>query len=208
MNACRTDKGGRVERGKPVSFSFNGKVYSGYKGDTLASALLANNVHFVGRSYKYHRPRGIMSAGPEETSALVGIDRGTGRFDTNARATTQELYEGLKAQSQHCWPSLQWDVGEVNDLASPLLSAGFYYKTFMWPKSFWEKIYEPIIRKSAGLGRAPRDVDPDIYTSRYAHCDVLIIGGGPAGLAAALAASKSGAKVILADEQSEIAGSC
>ncbi len=206
MNACRKPEGGRIERNKPVSFHFDAKAYTGFKGDTLASALLANGVHFVGRSYKYHRPRGIMSAGAEEAGALLGIDRGKGRFDSNTRATTQELFDGLKAQSQHCWPSLRWDVGEVNDLASPLLSAGFYYKTFMWPKSFWDKLYEPIIRKSAGLGKAPLDVDPDSYASRYAHCDILILGGGPAGLAAALAASKSGAKIILADEQPEIGG--
>ncbi len=207
MSSRRTNEGGRIERGAPVSFSFEGKTYTGVKGDTLASALLANGVHFVGRSYKYHRPRGIMSAGNEESSALVGIDRGQGRFDTSTRATTQELFEGLKAQSQHCWPSLRWDIGALNSLASPILSAGFYYKTFMWPKFFWKKVYEPIIRKAAGLGRAPRHADPDSYSSRYAHCDVLIVGGGPAGLAAALAASQSGAKVILADEQSEIGGS-
>ncbi|GBE42797.1 MAG TPA: sarcosine oxidase subunit alpha family protein [Rhizobiales bacterium] len=206
MSSFRTAKGGRIKRKDAISFSFEGKAYTGVKGDTLASALLANGVHFVGRSYKYHRPRGIMSAGQEESSALVGIDRGQGRYDTNTRATTQELFEGLKAQSQHCWPSLRWDIGEMNSLASPILSAGFYYKTFMWPKSFWKRVYEPIIRKSAGLGRAPRAVDPDVYASRYAHCDVLIVGGGPAGLAAALAASRSGAKVILADEQSEIGG--
>lgn len=207
MSCCRTATGGRTQRDKPLSFQFNGQTYRGFQGDTLASALLANQVHFVGRSYKYHRPRGIMSAGSEETSALLAIDRGRGRFDANIRATTQELFEGLNAQSQHCWPSLKWDVGQVNDLASPLLSAGFYYKTFMWPKSFWDRIYEPIIRQSAGLGRAPRDVDPDIYASRYAHCDVLVIGAGPAGVAAALAAAASGATVILADEQAEIGGS-
>lgn len=206
MSSHRTAEGGRIERRVSVPFSFDGKSYTGVKGDTLASALLANGVHFVGRSYKYHRPRGILSAGSEESNALVGINRGEGRYDTNTRATTQELYEGLKAESQHCWPSLRWDFGEVNGLAGPLLSAGFYYKTFMWPKSFWDRIYEPIVRKSAGLGRAPRSVDPNAYASRYAHCDVLIVGGGPAGLAAALAASRSGAKVILVDEQPEIGG--
>ena len=207
MSAYRSSEGGRIERAVPVSFRFDGKKYMGIKGDTLASALLANGVHFVGRSYKYHRPRGIISAGSEESNALVGIDRGHGRYDTNTRATTQALFEGLKAESQHCWPSLRWDIGAVNDLAGPLLSVGFYYKTFMWPKSFWDRVYEPIIRKFAGLGRAPRAVDPDSYASRYAHCDVLIVGAGPAGLAAALAASGSGAKVILADEQSEFGGS-
>ncbi len=206
MSAYRTAEGGRIERAVPVSFSFNGKTYTGVRGDTLASALLANGVHFVGRSYKYHRPRGIMSAGSEESNALVGIDRGQGRYDTNTRATTQELFEGLCAESQHCWPSLRWDIGELNGLGGPIMSAGFYYKTFMWPKSFWDRVYEPIIRKSAGLGRAPKAFDPDIYASRYAHCDVLIVGAGPAGLAAALAASESGAKVIMADEQAEIGG--
>ena len=206
MSAFRTAEGGRIERAVAVSFRFNGKRYSGVKGDTLASALLANGVHFVGRSYKYHRPRGIMSSGSEESNALVGIDRGEGRYDTNTRATTQELFEGLCAESQHCWPSLRWDLGELNGLGGPIMSAGFYYKTFMWPKSFWKRVYEPIIRKSAGLGRAPRAVDPDTYASRYAHCDVLIVGAGPAGLAAALAASQGGAKVILADEQAEIGG--
>ncbi|MHA1571071.1 MAG: 2Fe-2S iron-sulfur cluster-binding protein, partial [Alphaproteobacteria bacterium] len=207
MSAYRSAQGGRVERQTTIKFSFNGKRYSGVKGDTLASALLANGIHFVGRSYKYHRPRGIMSAGTEEASALVGIDRGQGRYDTNTRATTQELFEGLKAQSQHCWPSLTWDIGVLNRLGGRAMSTGFYYKTFMWPRSFWDRVYEPIIRKSAGLGKAPKAVDPDNYAARYAHCDVLIIGAGPAGLAAALAASKNGQKVILADEQSEFGGS-
>ncbi len=207
MSAFRSAKGGRVERATPISFSFDDKTYIGLKGDTLASALLANGVHFVARSYKYHRKRGIMSAGPEEASALVGINRGPGRHDTSIRATTQELFEGLKAESQHCRPSLHWDIGVLNSLGAPVMAAGFYYKTFMWPKSFWRKVYEPIIRKSAGLGRAPKAVDPDNYASRYAHCDVLIVGAGPAGLAAALNAAKSGAKTILVDEQSEIGGS-
>ncbi len=207
MNAYRADQGGRVERGASVAFSFNGTNLSGVKGDTLASALLANGIHFVGRSFKYHRPRGIMSAGTEEASALLGIDRGQGRYDTNIRATTQELFDGLKAESQHCWPSLRWDMGVLNELGGPVMSTGFYYKTFMWPKSAWEKVYEPIIRKSAGLGRAPRAFDPDCYASRYAHCDVLVVGGGPAGLAAALSASHKGKKVILADEQAEMGGS-
>ena len=147
MNAFRTQKGGRIERASPVEFSFDGKTYSGCKGDSLASALLANGVHFVGRSYKYHRARGVMSAGGEEASALVGIDRGAGRFDTSTRATTQELFEGLKAQSQHCWPSLHFDLGALTSLGSPVMSTGFYYKTFMWPRSFWQWVYEPIIRK-------------------------------------------------------------
>lgn len=210
MNDLRTPSGGRVLRNAPLNFAFDGKKLVGLEGDSLASAMLANDIHFVARSYKYHRPRGIMSAGTEEASALVGIGRGSndvaGRFNTNIRATSQELFDDLVATSQHCWPSLKWDVGEVNSLGGPVISAGFYYKTFMWPKSFWESIYEPIIRKSAGLGNAPDVVDPDAYSARYAHCDVLIIGGGPTGIAAALAASQSGAKIVLVDEQSEIGG--
>jgi len=207
MKQFRVQHGGRIERETSLSFSFDGKSYQGLKGDTLASALLANGVHFVARSYKYHRPRGIISAGPEESNALVGINRGQGRVDTNTRATTQELFSGLRVESQHCWPSLDWDIGVLNALGSPIMSAGFYYKTFMWPKSFWKHIYEPIIRQSAGLGRAPKSPDPDNYASCYVHCDVLIIGAGPAGLAAALSASETGAKVMLVDEQSELGGS-
>ncbi len=206
MSNFRTAKGGRISRKTSLNFSFDGKSYAGLQGDSLASALLANGVHFVARSYKYHRPRGIMSAGTEEASALVGIDRGKGRFDTSTRATTQELFDGLRAQSQHCWPSLKFDVGALTALGSPVMSTGFYYKTFMWPKAFWEWIYEPILRNLAGLGRAPKELDPDNYSSIHAHCDVLIIGAGPAGLAAALAASKSGAKTILVDEQNDIGG--
>ncbi|MCF6326714.1 MAG: sarcosine oxidase subunit alpha [Devosiaceae bacterium] len=206
MSEFRTAKGGRICRKTPLNFSFDGQSYAGLQGDSLASALLANGVHFVARSYKYHRPRGIMSAGTEEASALVGIDRGKGRFDTSTRATTQELFDGLKAQSQHCWPSLKFDVGALTALGSPVMSTGFYYKTFMWPKAFWEWVYEPILRNLAGLGRAPKEMDPDNYSSIHAHCDVLIIGAGPAGLAAALAASQSGSKVILVDENNEIGG--
>ena len=206
MKSCRTKSGGRIDRAAPIEFSFAGRSYSGFKGDTLASALLANGVHFVGRSYKYHRPRGIFSAGVEEPCALVGIDRGEGRVTPNTRATTQELYKGLAAEAQHCWPSLHWDIGELNRLGGSVIAAGFFYKTFMWPRSFWEKVYEPVIRKAAGLGKAPSAPDPDRYAARYAHCDVLIIGAGPAGLAAALAASKAGKKTILVDEQAEPGG--
>ena len=206
MNEFRTETGGRINRDKPVRFSFNGETYSGFEGDTLASALLANGVHFVGRSYKYHRPRGIMSAGSEEACALVGVKRGGGRFDPNTRATTLEIVDGLITQSQHCWPSLKWDIAELNRLGSPIFSAGFYYKTFMWPRSFWQKIYEPIIRKSAGLGEAPTESDPDNYASRFAHCDCLVVGGGPAGIMAALNASGGGKRVILCDEKNEFGG--
>ena len=207
MSTFRTFGKGRVNYDRPVHFTFNGATYQGYEGDTLASALLANGVHLVGRSFKYHRPRGILSAGSEEPNALVGTDRGGGRFEPNTRATVLEVFDGLNASSQNHWPSLRLDIGAAGDALSMLFSAGFYYKTFMWPKSFWNKLYEPLIRGAAGLGRAPSAPDPDTYASRFAHCDVLIVGAGPAGLAAALAAGQSGARVVLVDEQAEFGGS-
>ncbi|MGV6873162.1 sarcosine oxidase subunit alpha [Pseudochelatococcus sp. B33] len=207
MTGYRISRKGRVDYDKPVHFTFDGTRYSGFEGDTLASALLANGVHLVGRSFKYHRPRGILSAGSEEPNALVGTDRGPGRFEPNTRATVIEIFNGLTATSQNRWPSLKRDVGAVNDALYMLFSAGFYYKTFMWPRSFWNKVYEPLIRGAAGLGQSPTEPDPDTYASRFAHCDVLVVGAGPAGLAAALAAGRSGAKVILADEQAEPGGS-
>ena len=197
---------GRLSGTKPAQFSFDGHRYSGREGDTLASALLANGVHLVGRSFKYHRPRGILSAGAEEPNALVGIHRDDARKTPNVRATVQELYDGLTAVSQNRWPSLAMDVGAVNDLAAPFFSAGFYYKTFMWPKSAWKSFYEPNIRAAAGLGVAPDLPDPDHYSSRYAHCDVLVVGGGAAGLAAALAAAETGVRGILCDEQAGFGG--
>jgi sarcosine oxidase subunit alpha len=203
----RTASGGRIDRVRPIHFTFDGRRYEGYAGDTLASALLANDVHLVARSFKYHRPRGILSAGSEEPNALVTIDAGAGRITPNLRATQIELYDGLTARSQNRYPSLRFDLGAIAGLAAPLLSAGFYYKSFMWPQSFWKRLYEPAIRRAAGLGRAPGDPDPDRYLHQYAHCDVLIIGGGPAGLAAALGASATGARVILCDEQAELGGS-
>ena len=205
--AFRTDAGGRIDRARPLSFSFDGRRYSGCHGDTLASALLANGVHLVGRSFKYHRPRGILSAGSEEPNALVAIERGPGRITPNLRATQVELYDGLRARSQNRFPSLACDFGALGNAIAPLLPAGFYYKTFMWPRSFWRCVYEPAIRAAAGMGRAPTDADPDRYLHHYAHCDVLVIGAGPAGLATALAASANGARVILCDEQSELGGS-
>jgi len=207
MSTFRILGKGRVNYDRPVRFTFNDETYSGFEGDTLASALLANGVHLVGRSFKYHRPRGILSAGSEEPNALVGTDRGGGRFEPNTRATVLEIFEGLKASSQNHWPSLKFDIGAVNDALYMLFSAGFYYKTFMWPKSFWNKVYEPFIRGAAGLGQAPSAPDPDSYASRFAHCDVLVVGSGPAGLAAALAAGRSGGRVILVDEQPELGGS-
>ena len=184
--ANRIAGAGRLTPANTVRFTFDGRDYTGLEGDTLASALIANDVHLVGRSFKYHRPRGIQTAGPEEPSALVGIRRDAARHVPNIRATVQEIHDGLAAVSQNRWPSLAFDIGAVNDIGSPLFSAGFYYKTFMWPKAAWKHVYEPVIRNAAGLGVAPDQPDPDRYASRYVHCDVLVIGGGVAGLAAAL----------------------
>jgi sarcosine oxidase subunit alpha len=201
----RLAEGGLIDRAKAVRFNFDGRALTGHEGDTLASALLANNIRLVGRSFKYHRPRGILSAGSEEPSALVELRTGA-RREPNTRATTIELYEGLDAASQNRWPSLKYDLLAVNQLFTPIFGAGFYYKTFMWPASFWEKVYEPMIRRAAGLGRGAGVADPDHYDKAYAFCDVLVIGGGPAGLAAALAAARSGARVILCDEDFRLGG--
>jgi sarcosine oxidase subunit alpha len=203
----RAPSGGRIDRTRLLRFTFDGRAYQGFQGDTLASALLANGVRLVGRSFKYHRPRGIVSAGAEEPNALVAIDRGRGRVTPNLRATQVELYEGLAATSQNRWPTLRFDAGAAAGLFAPVLSAGFYYKSFLWPASFWKRLYEPLIRRAAGLGRAPVDPDPDRYAHQYAHCDVLVIGAGPAGLAAARDAAATGARVILCDEQAEPGGS-
>jgi sarcosine oxidase subunit alpha len=203
----RTPAGGRIDRKELLSFVFDGRSHQGYRGDTLASALLANGVHLVGRSFKYHRPRGIFSAGTEEPNALVTISRDAARTTPNLRATQVELYHGLNAYSQNRWPSLEFDVGRINDALSRFFPAGFYYKTFMWPRGAWKALYEPLIRRAAGLGKAPTQPDPDRYAHRYAHCDVLIVGAGPAGLAAALTAADAGARVILCDEQCELGGS-
>ena len=189
-----------------VSFQFNGSKYYGYKGDTLASALLANDIHLVGRSFKYHRPRGIMTSGSEEPNAIVQLHNNSDRTEPNVRATEIEIYEGLEASSQNCWPSVNFDIGGINNLLSPLLPAGFYYKTFMWPASFWEK-YEYFIRKSAGLGKSPITPDPDIYEHEYIHCDVLIVGAGISGIMAAKTAAKNGLKTLLVDEKPNLGGS-
>jgi sarcosine oxidase subunit alpha len=207
MSGARLSTGGRVHRDRRIRFTFDGKTYEGLQGDTLASALLANGVHLVGRSFKYHRPRGIMTAGPEEPSALVTVRRDDARSTPNLRATQVELYDGLCAVSQNRWPSLRLDLGRIAELFSPLLPAGFYYKTFMWPRSAWHRLYEPLIRRMAGLGEAPRLADPDRYAQQHAHCEVLVVGAGPAGLAAALAASRGGARIILCDERPEFGGS-
>jgi len=204
--ALRTSSGGRIDRSRPLSFRFDGVCYAGFAGDTLASALLANGVHLLGRSFKYHRPRGVLAAGAEEPNALVGVRRDAARYTPNVRATQLELYAGLEAESQNRWPSLAFDVGAINDLIAPFIPAGFYYKTFMWPRRAWKSIYEPRIRAAAGLGCAPRLPDPDRYATRYAHCDVLVVGGGPAGLAAAASAAGAGARVMLCDEQPELGG--
>jgi sarcosine oxidase, subunit alpha len=203
----RTASGGRIDRTQSLRFTFNGQAFGGFHGDTLASALLSNGVHLTGRSFKYHRPRGVFCAGPEEPNALVTVRRDAARVTPNLRATQVELYEGLAAASQNHWPSLSFDVGRLNDWLSPLFPAGFYYKTFMWPRGAWKHLYEPVIRRAAGLGHAPRLADPDRYAQRYAHCDVLVVGGGPAGIAAALTAANSGARVILCDEGAEFGGS-
>jgi sarcosine oxidase subunit alpha len=196
--------GGLIDRSRTLRFSFEGRSYTGHPGDTLASALLANGVHFVARSFKYHRPRGIFSAGPEEPNALVQLGEDP-RTEPNMRATQVELYDGLTAAAQHCWPSLDFDVGEVNNKLSRFFPAGFYYKTFMWPQAMWGR-YESVIRSAAGLGKAPTKPDPDRYDKTYAHTDVLIVGGGPAGLSAALAAARSGARVLLAEQDSRLGG--
>lgn len=201
----RLGEGGAIDRAKTVRFRFDGRELTGYEGDTLASALLANGIRLVGRSFKYHRPRGILSAGSEEPSALVELRTGA-RREPNSRATTAELYDGLDAASQNRWPSLKFDLLAVTQLFTPIFGAGFYYKTFMWPASFWEKVYEPMIRRAAGLGRAAGVADPDHYDKSFAFCDVLVIGGGPAGLAAALAAARSGARVILCEEDFRLGG--
>ena len=204
--ANRITGAGRLTPARKARFTFDGKSYEALEGDTVASALLANGVHLVGRSFKYHRPRGVVSAGPEEPNALIGVERDATRTQPNVRATVQEVFDGAKIVSQNRWPSLAFDVGGINNLFSPFFAAGFYYKTFMWPKAAWEKLYEPRIRAAAGLGVAPTEADTDHYANRYAYCDVLVVGAGVAGLSAALSAAEAGARVILCDEQPEVGG--
>ena len=202
--AFRNADGGGIDRTKPLTFTFDGKSYQGHCGDTLASALLANGVRLVGRSFKYHRPRGIFGAGVEEPNALVQLRQGA-RTEPNIPATRIELYDGLVATSQNRWPSLKFDIGAINAVLHKLFPAGFYYKTFMWPAKLWP-MYEHFIRHIAGMGKTPTEPDPDDYAHRFAHCDVLVCGGGPAGLATALVAGRSGARVVLCDENDTFGG--
>jgi sarcosine oxidase subunit alpha len=200
--STRLANGGRlIDRSRKVEFTFNGKRFSGHPGDTLASALMANGQRIVGRSFKYHRPRGIVASGAEEPNALVNLGTGA-THEPNQRATTTELFDGLVATSQNHWPSLEWDIGEVNALAARFLPAGFYYKTFIHPRAFWKHVFEPFIRQSAGLGKAPdpKHTDPDRYEHFYAHVDIVVAGGGIAGLQAALEAGRAGAKVLLCEQ--------
>jgi sarcosine oxidase subunit alpha len=205
MQPWRLAEGGIIDRSRRLAFEFDGKRYEGFRGDTLASALLANGIHLVARSFKYHRPRGIFTAGPEEPNALVQLARGA-HTEPNTRATTVELYDELVASSQNRWPSLRFDAGAMASVLSPLLPAGFYYKTFMWPPTpRWWMRYEHFIREAAGIGRAPSEPDPSSYAHQYAHCEVLVIGGGPAGIAAAAHAAQAGARVIVCQQSPRFA---
>ncbi|MCB1390443.1 MAG: (2Fe-2S)-binding protein, partial [Rhodobacteraceae bacterium] len=201
----RIDGKGLVDRATPVRFRFDGRDHSGFRGDTLASALLASGVRLLGRSFKYHRPRGVITAGSEEPNALVTVGQGAAQVP-NVRATMQEIHHRLEARTQNCWPSVGFDVLAINDLAAPFLGAGFYYKTFMWPRQFWEAVYEPMIRRAAGLGRLSGRHNDEVYEKAWAFCDLLVIGSGPAGLMAALCAARAGANVILAEEDMRMGG--
>ena len=207
MSGYRLPQGGRIDRSAPLPFTFDGHSHSGFAGDTLASALVASGQMLFGRSFKYHRPRGLLATGVEEPNALVTVDRGPARRTPNLRAPSVALYAGLEASSQNRFPSLDFDLGAVNDKLGRFFPAGFYNKTFMWPRSAWDKLYEPVIRRMAGLGESPSEPDPDHYSSQYCHCDVLVVGAGPAGIEAALEAAAKGGRVILVDEQDEPGGS-
>ena len=198
MTSHRLAAGGLVDRTRVLHFTFDGERLAGLEGDTLASALLANGRHLVARSFKYHRPRGVLTAGAAEPNALVTLGAGD-RAVPNTRATQVALGEGLEATSQNRWPSLRHDLGALNALGGRLFAAGFYYKTFMWPASFWERVYEPLIRRAAGLGRAPHAPDHAEREKRWAFTDLLVVGAGPAGLMAALTAARTGARVTIVD---------
>ena len=203
----RLQSGGRIDRSKPLTFTYNGKKFNGFLGDTLASAMLANGIDVVGRSFKYSRPRGIVAAGAEEPNAVLQLGATEATQVPNVRATQQELFNGLVSASTNGWPSVETDLmGTIGKMGGSMMPPGFYYKTFMYPKSLWDT-YESMIRKAAGLGRSPLESDPDTYDKINQHCDVLIVGGGPAGLSAALTAARSGARVMFADEQNEFGGS-
>ena len=204
MNSFRHSVGGSINRGQPISFKFDGKTYSAFEGDTLASALLANGVRIIGRSFKYHRPRGVLGIGVEEPSSMVTMRSGA-RSEPNLRVTEIEVFDGLEAFSQNCWPTVNCDVGALLNLASPIIPSGFYYKTFMWPATKW-MFYEHFIRKAAGLGKSATVEDPDTYSKVFQYCDVLVVGAGPAGLGAALTAGQAGAKVLLLEETAQTGG--
>ncbi|MGC4252103.1 MAG: sarcosine oxidase subunit alpha family protein [Sphingobium sp.] len=201
----RNAAGGLIDRTQPISFRFDGRTMSGFAGDTLASALIANGVRIVGRSFKYHRPRGILTDGPDEPNALVTL-HDDARAEPNSKAPMVELFDGLQARSQNCWPSPRFDLMAVNRLFSPIFVAGFYYKTFMWPAAFWERLYEPLIRRAAGLGKLSDAEDPDVYDRSHAFADLLVVGAGPAGLSAALTAARLGKRVILVENDSRLGG--
>ena len=206
--STRLSHGGRlIDRSTKVGFTFNGKRLEGYAGDTLAAALLGADQMLVGRSFKYHRPRGIVASGAEEPNALVNLGEGV-KHEPNQRCTTTELFDGLTATSQNHWPSLEHDIGAMNGLFGKFLTAGFYYKTFIHPRPFWKHVYEPFIRQSAGLGKAPdpETRDPDHYEHFYAYVDVLVIGGGIAGLQAAMVAGASGKRVLLMEQTAHWGG--
>ena len=206
--STRLQTGGRLlNKDVPLNFTFNGRKMKGYQGDTLASALLANNQMLVGRSFKYHRPRGVVSSGAEEPNALINMGQGT-RFEPNQRATTTELFDGLVAESQNHWPSLEFDIGAINSKLARFLPAGFYYKMFIHPRPLWKHVYEPFIRRSAGLGKAPKMRDSDTYEHFYAFYDLVIVGGGIAGLMAAKAAASSGAQILVMEQSAHWGGRC
>ena len=206
--STRLQTGGRLlNKDVPLNFTFNGRKMQGYEGDTLASALLANNQMLMGRSFKYHRPRGVVSSGAEEPNALINMGEGT-RFEPNQRATTTELFDGLVAESQNHWPSLEFDIGAINNKLARFLPAGFYYKMFIHPRPLWKHVYEPFIRRSAGLGKAPKMRDGDTYEHFYAFYDLVIIGGGIAGLMAAKAAASSGAQILIMEQSAHWGGRC